>query len=75
MEISHRVFELLPGHEIMTDEQADRRMDKVIATGLRRLRLAGPQKQISISFGSTLKMLIGEMPGCEDAQVNMRLYC
>ena len=42
MKISQRVFELLHGHQIMTDGQTDRRMDKVITIGLMRLLLAVP---------------------------------
>ena len=45
MKISQSVFELLHGHEIITDGQKDRQTDrwtdKVITIGLRRLRLAG----------------------------------
>ena len=44
MKISQRGFELLRRHEIMTDGQTNRRTDKVITTGLCRLRLAGPLK-------------------------------
>ena len=53
MKISQKVFELLPGHKIMTDDrqtdrqmdrQKDRRTDKVIAIGLRPVRWRGPKK-------------------------------